>query len=286
MHTSIRLPWRWVALAASLAALTGCQGESAGIVAGSSLVACAVHDVVGDAYPVHVLIPGGMCPGHFDMAPADVRAAASGALVLIQPWQQTLPNVRGLLEAAGVGDDRLVAANVPGNWMVPDLYAQAVIAVAGALCGAGLGERDALTERAQRRAGEVRGLGAEQRAVLRNAGAGNARVLCNEQQAPFAEWCGLNVVAAFGRPEELSAADIAELVERGKAQGAILVIDNLQSGQTKTGALLAAETGARHVVLSNFPGGLPGTDTYDAALLYNVRQLVQALEAGQPDAPV
>lgn len=43
--------------------------------------------------------------------------------------------------------------------------------------------------------------------------------------------------------------------------------------------LLAKETGARVVVLTTLPGGLPGTETYLDMLRYNVFQLADALEA-------
>ena len=44
------------------------------------------------------------------------------------------------------------------------------------------------------------------------------------------------------------------------------------------GAVLARETGAERVILSNFPGGLPGTETWDRAIARNVELLVDALQ--------
>jgi hypothetical protein len=43
--------------------------------------------------------------------------------------------------------------------------------------------------------------------------------------------------------------------------------------------MLAKETGARVVVLTTLPGGLPHTETYLDMLRYNVLQLANALDA-------
>jgi ABC-type Zn uptake system ZnuABC Zn-binding protein ZnuA len=43
--------------------------------------------------------------------------------------------------------------------------------------------------------------------------------------------------------------------------------------------MLARETGARVVVLTPLPGGVPGTDSYLDLLRYNVARLVEALSA-------
>ncbi|MBI5776323.1 MAG: hypothetical protein HY444_02945, partial [Nitrospirae bacterium] len=47
--------------------------------------------------------------------------------------------------------------------------------------------------------------------------------------------------------------------------------------------ILAQESGARLVVLTAMPGGVPGTGTYLDMLRYNVVQLAQALQSARPD---
>ncbi|EMR74443.1 hypothetical protein MBGDF03_01252, partial [Thermoplasmatales archaeon SCGC AB-540-F20] len=51
------------------------------------------------------------------------------------------------------------------------------------------------------------------------------------------------------------------------------VIDNLQSG-TEFGARVASESGASHVIFTNFPGAVPGADTYLEMITYNTQQLI------------
>ena len=57
-----------------------------------------------------------------------------------------------------------------------------------------------------------------------------------------------------------------------------MVIDNLQS-TVDFGANLAADFGKEHVVLSNFPGAVPGKYTYIDNMAYNVDELINAAVA-------
>lgn len=77
---------------------------------------------------------------------------------------------------------------------------------------------------------------------------------------------------------EPSARHIQELVRVMKKQKIRVVVSEIQLSQ-RLPELLAKETGARVVVLTTLPGGLPGTDTYLDMLRYNVLQLVNALDA-------
>ena len=61
-------------------------------------------------------------------------------------------------------------------------------------------------------------------------------------------------------------------MEAARGKNVVAVVDNLQSG-ADAGRPLAEELHVPHVVLSNFPGSLPGTEDYFDLLNYNVRLL-------------
>jgi zinc transport system substrate-binding protein len=84
-------------------------------------------------------------------------------------------------------------------------------------------------------------------------------------------------VATYGRPEDLSPAQMDELVTEAKEAGVALVIDNLQSSATATGETMAQDIGAIQVTISNFPGGLENTETWENAIDKNVDLLLGAL---------
>lgn len=77
---------------------------------------------------------------------------------------------------------------------------------------------------------------------------------------------------------EPSARHVQTLVARIRRQGIRVIVSEPQLNH-RIPELLARETGARVVLLTPLPGGLPGTDTYLDMLRYDVLQLAQALEA-------
>lgn len=89
------------------------------------------------------------------------------------------------------------------------------------------------------------------------------------------EIVGTIQVQSGGEP---SARHIQDLIQVMKRQKVKLVVSEIQLSQ-KFPDLLAKETGARVVVLTTLPGGLPRTETYLDMLRYNVLQLVNALDA-------
>jgi len=267
-------------LAGCVAALcvvsSGCVKHGAPVVAGTALLQCAVQDVAAGGAAPPVLIPPGTCPGHYDMRPGDVGRVADCDVLFLHPWQEAMPNVTRVIEASGIAPEKVLVIPVPGNWMLPDAYAQALEAVAAALETRGLAPGE-VRDRAVQRGAAVRALGDALRSRLTAVGAPGTPVMCQEMIAPVVEWAGFSVAGTFGRSEDLSVSGVEALVRRGKDQAVALVIDNLQGGDEKMGAALAAELGTPRVVLSNFPGGLPETATWDRAATENVERLLDAL---------
>ncbi|WP_173048344.1 metal ABC transporter substrate-binding protein [Nitrospira sp. KM1] len=77
---------------------------------------------------------------------------------------------------------------------------------------------------------------------------------------------------------EPSALHMQELIDMMKKEDVKVVVSEIQLSQ-KLPELLSKETGARVVVLTTLPGGIPQTDSYLDMLRYNVLQLAYALEA-------
>ena len=101
-------------------------------------------------------------------------------------------------------------------------------------------------------------------------------VLCDVQQSGFVAWTGLNIVATYDRPETFTPQVVKDLVDQGTEGSVTLVIDNMQTGG-ESGKSLAEELGVAHIVLSNFPGGYAGTDTWELAIDYNIDLILNAI---------
>ena len=95
----------------------------------------------------------------------------------------------------------------------------------------------------------------------------------------FARRFGFEIVGTIQTQSvsEPSAIQIQQLISTIRKQRVKAVVSEIQLSQ-RLPELLARETGARVVVLTTLPGGLPRTDTYLDMLRYNVLQLANALE--------
>jgi ABC-type Zn uptake system ZnuABC Zn-binding protein ZnuA len=247
------------------------------IMAGSSLISNIVHDVAGDTLTTRSLIPADTCPGHYDVGSGDIIALANCTALFIHDYQQSFQNINGAIAAADNPSLNVTVINVTGNWMIPSVQAEAVDKIAQAL-----GELDPenaayYQQRAAEREQAILAHGDEVKGRLQDAGVDGVKVICAAMQADFVEWAGFDVVATFGRPEDLSPADVAQLVTEAKDAGAALVIDNLQSGSTTLGASMESDIEAIPVTISNFPGGLENTETWEKAIDKNVDLLLGAL---------
>jgi len=250
---------------------------SVDIMAGSSLIANIIQDVADGKLETRTLIPPGVCPGHYDIKPSDIIALANSTALFIHDYQQSFQNINGAVAAAENPNLIITVLNVTGNWMVPAVQAEAVGKIAQAL-----GEIDPenaayYQEQAAERAQAILDKGEEVEDRLSAAGLEEIKVICADMQKGFVEWAGFDILAIYGRPEDLSVVDVEQLVNEAIGAGVALVIDNLQSGATATSETMAQDIGAIQVTISNFPGGLENTGTWEKAIDKNVDLLLEAL---------
>jgi zinc transport system substrate-binding protein len=276
-----------VLLLASTFALLSCtqpyaqSSDEIDIMAGSSLIGNIIQDVAGDKVETHTLIPPGVCPGHYDVKPSDIETLANCKALFIHDYQQYFQNINGAVEAAENPDLIITVLNVTGNWMVPAVQAEAVDKIAQAL-----GELDPenaayYQQAAADREAAILAKGEDVENGLQGGGVDGVKVLCAEMQADFAAWAGFDIVATFGRPEDLTPAQVADLIDEGQEAGVVLIIDNLQSGSATLGAAIEQDVEAIPVTISNFPGGLEDTETWEKAIDKNVDLLLAALNEWQ-----
>ena len=254
--------------------LACCQAQAAGklsVVVSTTLLESAVRDIGGGRVSVSVLIAPGSCPGHYDICPRDIRKLSSSKLILTHGYESFVDNI---VRSVGPNKPTLFKISVPGNWMVPDVYVRGAEQVANVLCKAD--PKYASQYRASLSSLRARAtkLAAQVLRESRAAGAQKTAVLCSSQQEGFVRWMGYNVVGTYARAEEFTPAGLHKLTSDARKRSVRLVIDNLQSGPT-AGKELAKDIGARHVTLSNFPGGFADTGTWSKCFRDNANRLIK-----------
>lgn len=269
---------RVVALLLLLAvgATLGCRPPTAPglkVVTTTTLMAGVVERVAEDRALVAFIVPPTQHPGNFDVRPGDIRELAEANLLLVHGWPgETF--VREMVAAARNPGLRVETIAVAGNWMIPAAQAEAADRVMAVLAQVDPDHANDYLKAAEAYKGEVRNVESSLKPALEPLK--GRPVIASFRQADFLQWAGLKVVGTYGDTEALTPQTVQGLVDKGRKEGARLVVDNLQSAP-EAGKAVAEELGVPRLALSNFPGGFDNTETWEKAIRRNVK-LITAVE--------
>jgi len=245
----------------------GAEAVKPTVVATTTVLASIVRDLADDKVIIEVIASPAVCPAHYDIKPSDVDKVRKASLILahgIEPW------LEDLVKASGSNPPVVF---IKGSWNTPSSLKEKYMAVAEALknyLGIDVGEE-------LRKCLET--IDETSRWLMKYSeenGFTGIPVVAMEWQKDFVKFLGFNVVATYGPPEKVSLKQYQEVVGNATKWGALLVIDNMQSG-TELGKKIAEEVGAVEVALSNFPGIAPGLNNMTEVMKYNAQLLAQAL---------
>jgi zinc transport system substrate-binding protein len=262
-----------------LACLTvaGCDGDAASIgkyeiAVTNSYIECAVRDLWGEDAAILCLAPPGMCPGHFDISPVQVRQLKGCKLLLRFDFQQ---GIEQRLERMRDGGLDMQPVQATGGLCVPDTY----IAVCRQVCRilSRTYPQKAAQFEARLPAGEERlgKLATDLRASVAKSRVAAAAVLSSNHQAEFVRWLGLDPIATFVGSDTETVANIDHCLKKAAGREVRFVIANRQEGVALAQAL-ADRCRARAVVFSNFPLVSEQGNGFDRLLQDNVGLLCEA----------
>lgn len=237
-----------------------------------------VEEVGGGRVDVISLVQPGICPDHFDVRPSIVSEINNASLVVyhgIEPWLEDMIN-------ASENKD-VKKLMLQGAWGTPDLAKGKINSIKEALVEIDPKNKSYYEKNAADISLELDSLNQEIKARAQTIGVSDYKAIVMAWQKPFSEWIGLQVVQTYQPPETLSAQDVETLVQKGKLDGVSFVIDNLQSGTT-LGGQMAEEMRGRHIIFSNYPEAIPGTDTIAEMIRYNADQLFNTIEEAQNES--
>lgn len=267
---------RWLSLAACLTTLAadGCGGKAQrppAVAVTNPYLECLTRELLGDKEPVLRLSGPGMCPGHFDILPAQVDSLRGARVLLRFDFQQGLDAKLSHLVDGGL---RIVAVHVPDGLCRPDSYRAGAKAVAAALVEAGLLDRAAAEGRLADLDRRMNALDRWARERIEAAGLRGRTVLASGHQAAFCRRLGLNVAATFAAADAAVPRELDAAIDAARRAGAKLIVANRPEGRRLADAL-ADRLGARVLVLDNFPR--PGGDRpFDRLVRDNVERLIAA----------
>ena len=251
--------------------VAGANGEKPIIVCTTNVLGSIVKQYTGNQTDVVVLTQPGLCPADYDMKPSDIYAVSKAEALFYhgikgESW------LDGLIEASG--NTNITKIEIPGPWNTPTGAKNYIRWIGGNLSQ--ILSTD-FNETMNSMLAEIDNACNDILNEAESLNVASFKVICMKWQSQFVSWVGFNVVAEYGPPLWLTTADVQNLTDTAKREQVALVIDNLQSG-TDVGATLADECNGVHVVLSNFPDAVPGTDTLAQMFRYNAKQLFDGVK--------
>ena len=269
----------WYVLCALVITLAGCsypvvaEESTYAVVCTNSILADFSEQLLPDAVSIDYIMPAGACPSHFDTRPSDVSLIATADVIVSLGWE---PWLDALITASGNTDVTQIRCSGLGEWNVPSTACTYVETLRDNFILMLPEENATIKQNAETYLEEINTTASSlQQSIISNGLSGRS-VICIEWYHEVLSWLGFTVSHAYGPPEGLSTQDMLNVTTVASEQPVCAIIDNLQSG-TEFGARIAAESGASHVIFTNFPQAVPGADTYLEMMEYNTNQLITAI---------
>lgn len=241
------------------------------IVCTNSILADFAKNILPENVTISYIMPAGSCPAHFDASPKDVQLITNADIIISLGWEQWL---QPLLEY----NPSCTQITCPGlgEWNIPSSAKTYVEHIATELRTILPEYNNTIETKTVEYLSQINTTAEKLKTLITSKGYINRKVVCMQWQKDFVEWLGLNVTYTYEPPERMSTQEILNVSQALQENGVCAIIDNLQSG-TELGSKLASEAGVSHIVLTNFPEAVPGTDTYLKMIKYNVNQTINGI---------
>ena len=243
------------------------------IICTNSILADFASNLVIENVTIEYIMPAGACPTHFDTTPSDVSKIVSADIIIslgLEPWLDSLVNSSGNTHAQQIKCTGL------GEWNIPSGAKKYVGKIRDELSLLLSTLNETIQTNAENYMAQIDETAQQLRENITAKGHQGKQIICMQWQQDFLEWLGCNVTSFYGPPEGLSTQDMLNVAKAASSEEICAIVDNLQSG-TDFGARIASESGASHVIFTNFPGAIPSTDTYLKMISYNTEQLINGI---------
>ncbi|MBN1816968.1 MAG: zinc ABC transporter substrate-binding protein [Sedimentisphaerales bacterium] len=266
-------PFFWV-LALSLAAVLGCKQKQepsfrAEVTVTNTYLQSAVRDLAGKTN-IFCLAPPGMCPGHFDLSPEQIRSLLQSRILFRFDFQAGLDDKLNRVDSPIVEIAGRPGMCIPRTYletcheMVPFLETH--------LPDSSLDYRDnyrLLETRLIRFSEQIQ-------SRVKESDFFGKKTIASRHQADFIQWLGLEVVATFRSAEVMTPAEIENCLRVARNNAVQIVIANAQEGTTLP-RHIAEQLNARLVVFSNFPDTTAYPENaFEQLVRSNLNQLIES----------
>ena len=243
----------------------------------TSYLETAASDLLGNSVSFVRVVPPGMCPGHFDIAPGTVRDIRDSRMMLRFEFQKSLDSkISSLIDE----EYPIFGIKAPEGLCIPESYLdclqqthESLVTVFPSLKQ----KMDSNYDEAQKKIGELE---KEIRKTITDHELEGVRVIASGHQSKFCRRMGLDVVAVYSGAERTTPRKLKEMIDEGEDAQVQYIIANLQEGARMAEAL-SARLDCDIVTFSNFPDMSEKQDSFYELIRYNLHQLAQAEQANR-----
>jgi ABC-type Zn uptake system ZnuABC Zn-binding protein ZnuA len=246
--------------------------QRAEIAVTNSYLGCVVHDLCGDDVEVLCLAPPGMCPGHFDISPSQVKQLCDCRILLLFDFQKSVVQTLSRVKERGL---ETALVEKPGGLCIPETYLSICRKVSAILSSKYPDRKTKYEQKLDVIENNLKRLQRELIEKVQQAGISSAKILASDHQADFANWLGLEIIATFVGSDIETVTGIDRCLKKAKGHNVRFFIANKQEG-TALAKALAERLGGKMVVFSNFPELSGQTNGFEALLRANVEALLRA----------
>jgi len=240
----------------------------------NSYLQCAVEDLCSSELEVLCIAPPGVCPGHFDMSPGQLKQLRNCRILLLFDFQKNIEQSLSRLKKSGL---KVQLVKTQPGLCIPDTYLSTCQDVCRIISSEYPDKADQYQEALKLIRNRLDKLAQELREDIRQSGSKSAKVLASNHQADFVKWLGLDAIATFVGSDIETASNLNQCLEKAAGQDVKFVIANRQEGAGLAEAL-AKRLQAKAVVFSNFPEKALDGAGFDGLLRENVRALIEVAE--------
>lgn len=206
------------------------------VVAGTTQISAAVRQIGGSAVSVISIIPPTQNPLTYELKPEDAEKLSGAEVLIIHDWQATKFPEDLTSRKNSTPSLKIFQVSLNGDWLLPSGQLEAAGKIAAILAEVDARRADLFHKAVTAYKEEVKYREAhiQARAVSAFASASlpSTNVVCEEHLKGFLTWMGFSVTATFGELELVADEEIDRLIEKGKTERVIMVVDSLQCSKT------------------------------------------------------
>lgn len=235
----------------------------------SSHLYCLLKEICADKLDLTLMVTPIVCPNNSDIDAAMIKRISTSNVILYHYWQDWAKKLKHEISNWAIVYKELTTE---GNLMIPYINIRAAEEITEMFGFLDPDNKQFYEENLVRYIYRVNHISEKisRRASLKYH---NKKIVCNNKITDFMQWLGCDIVAEYGKPENMSSAQMLRLSKKIKDNDVKYIIDNLQTG-TSIGETLANDLKLQQVIISNFPLNY----SYIETLKDNILKIDKALQ--------